>query len=288
MKDHDVKNTIVKYGFLTAGSFIYSIGLSLFLDPNNLAPGGLSGIAVILDFISGFGTGTWFFFLNIPLVFLGLWRFGARFIVSTFYAVAMISVFTNILSYIPVLSEDMIIAALCGGALIGIGMGLIFRYGATTGGTDIIVKLLRQRFKYIKTGSIFLLTDVVILLLAAIVFGDLNKAFYAAIAVYVNALTLDLVLYGRDEAKMVYVISDASDDIAGRILDELEIGVTYLEGRGAYTNARKQVIMCVVKKQIYPELEEIVKEVDPEAFLVISSASEIYGEGYKDIKEEKI
>ena len=274
--------------WITAGAAVYSAGIGLFLDPNQLAPGGVSGLAIILSYLTKIRTGTWFFLFNIPLVVIAFFKFGFKFIISTFYAVAVISWFTNLFSVIGAVTVNPLLAALAGSTLVAVGMGIIFKAGATTGGSDIIVKLLRNKFRHLKTGNIFLMTDALIVTLSGLVFGDLDKALYAGIAVIVNAVVLDVVLYGRDEAKMVFVISDHSGSIAGAVLQELEVGVTFLHGEGAYTGTKKDVILCVLKKQQYPELEEIVKRTDPAAFLIVSSAGEIYGEGYKDIYSEKI
>lgn len=274
--------------WITAGAAVYSAGIGLFLDPNQLAPGGVSGLAIILSYLTKIRTGTWFFLFNIPLVAIAFFKFGFKFIMSTFYAVAVISWFTNLFSVIGAVTVNPLLAALAGSTLVAVGMGIIFKAGATTGGSDIIVKLLRNKFRHLKTGNIFLMTDALIVTLSGLVFGDLDKALYAGIAVIVNAVVLDVVLYGRDEAKMVFVISDHSGSIAGAVLQELEVGVTFLHGEGAYTGTKKDVILCVLKKQQYPELEEIVKRTDPAAFLIVSSAGEIYGEGYKDIYSEKI
>lgn len=273
---------------IIVGSFVYACGISLFLDPNNLAPGGLIGIAVILNRILGLETGTLFFLLNIPVVILGLWKFGYRFIGSTFFAVIINSVFTNYTTRFGVVTTDPLLASLAGSILVGTGIGIVFRSGATTGGIDIIIKILREKYKHLKTGYLFLLLDVIIVAISGFVFRDFNIIMYALIAVVVSGQVMDYVLYGRDEAKLIYVISDKADLIADRILDEVDVGATFLQGQGAYTGAEKKVIMCVVKKNQGPKLEEIVKQEDKAAFLIISSANEIYGEGYKNILKEKI
>lgn len=287
-KKKKAAHIILRYISITLAAAIYSIGISLFLEPNNLAPGGMSGLSIILSYVTGIKTGTWFFLFNVPLVVLALWKFGLKFIVSTFYAVAVISWFTNLFSTLGAVTKNPLLAALGGAVLVALGMGLIFKAGATTGGTDIIVKLLRNKFRHLKTGNIFLMTDAFIVTLSGIVFHNLDKALYAGIAVIVNSIVLDLVLYGRDEAKVVFIISDYAQNIASCILQELEVGVTYLKGEGAYTHTDKKVIFSVLKKQQYPRLEEIVKNIDSEAFLIVGSAGEIYGEGYKDIYSEKI
>lgn len=284
----EVKVILKRVFGIIIGSFIYACGISLFLDPNNLAPGGLIGIAVILNRMTGLETGTLFFLLNIPIVMLGLWRFGYRFIASTFFAVVINSLFTNYTTRFGVVTTDPLLASLAGSILVGVGIGVVFRSGATTGGIDIIIKILREKYKHLKTGFLFLILDVIIVAISGFVFRDFNIIMYALIAVVVSGQVMDYVLYGRDEAKLMYVISDKADLIADRILDEMDVGATFLQGQGAYTGAEKKVIMCVVKKNQGPKLEEIVKQEDKAAFLIISSANEIYGEGYKNILNEKI
>ena len=279
---------IVRYIWIVLGAAIYSMGVSLFLEPNNLVPGGLSGLCIILNYVTKVKTGTWFFLLNVPLILLGFWKFGLKFIISTSFAIVMISWFTNLFSTIESITKNSLLAAIGGAFLVAVGMGIIFKAGATTGGSDIVVKLLRGKLKYLKTGKIYLITDTIIVSLSGIIFRDFDIALYSGIAVMVNSMILDLVLYGKDEANMVFIVSDYTQNITNSILNELEVGVTYLNGQGAYTNTDKNVILCVLRKQQYPKLEEIVKKLDPRAFLIIGSASEIYGEGYKDLYSDKI
>ena len=162
------------------------------------------------------------------------------------------------------------------------------RAGATTGGTDILVKCLKLKKPYLKTGSIFLAIDSVIIGIGGIVFGNIDVVLYSAISVSMTSRVLDLILYGRDEAKIIYIISNASGIITERILKELDVGVTHLSGEGAYRKEEKQIIFCVVKKQNTYKVEEIVKQEDSNAFMVISSATEIYGEGYKSYFGDKL
>lgn len=273
---------------IVLGSFMYACGISLFLDPNNLAPGGLIGIAVILNRLLGLETGTLFFLLNIPVVCLGLWKFGPRFIGSTFFAIAINSVFTNDMAGFGVVTTDPLLASLAGSILVGAGIAFVFRSGATTGGIDIIIKIIRMKYKHLKTGHLFLSIDIVIVVISGFVFQDFNIVMYALIAVVVSGRVIDYVLYGGDEAKLIYVISDHADQIADRILKEMSVGATFLKGQGAFTGNDKKVILCAVRKNQSPKLEEIVKLEDKKAFLIISSAHEIYGEGYKNIYKEKL
>lgn len=282
------KKTLFHLAGIVFGSLVYAAGVSLFLDPNNLAPGGMVGIAVILNRLVNIDTGTLYFLLNIPIVILGLWKFGLRFIASTFLAVFLNSWFTNLLALFPPVTTDPFLASLAGSVLVGVGVGIVFLCGATTGGTDILVKVLRTKYKHMKTGTLFLITDIVIVSLSGLVFRDLNVVLYAFMAVTISGKAMDYVLYGSDEAKLIYIISQEANQIADRILKEMDIGATFLQGQGAYTKEEKQVIMCVVQKKRAPELEEIVKQEDKNAFMIVSSANEIYGEGYKNILQDKI
>ena len=283
-KRHEVRNIMMSI----IAALIYSIGISCFLDPNKLAPGGITGIAVILNRLLNVETGTLYFWLNVPIVLLGIWKFGIQFMAKTAFAIVMVSVFTNMLNPVGALTTDLLIAGAVGGILIAVGIGLIFKAGATTGGTDIIVKILRQKFRHLKTGFLFLCMDIIIVSISGVVFKDLNIVFYALVTVIISGKALDYVLYGGDEAKMILVMTDMPEEIGNRLMNELEVGITYLQGKGGWKDTEKLVVFTIVPKRLGPQVEEIVKNEDPKAFMVISSANEIYGEGYKDFFAEVI
>jgi uncharacterized membrane-anchored protein YitT (DUF2179 family) len=279
---------VLDYGVMTVAAAIYGIAIGLFLDPNRLAPGGVAGTAVILNRLLPLATGTLILIMNVPIFLFGLWKFGLRFMISTFYSTTLASLCINFFGRYPAITQEPLLAALVGGSLSAIGLGLTFRAGSTTGGSDIIVKYLRQKFPYLKTGIIMMAIDVVVVTASAIVFGDIERALYAGISVGVTSFVLDLVLYGRDGAKLIYIISDHPEEIAKRLLEELDVGVTYLEGAGAYSGKEKQVIFCVLRKPLSPRAEDIVKKEDPQAFMIVTNATEIYGEGYKSYFGEKL
>ena len=282
------KRILLDYMIITVAALVQAAAISLFLDPNNLAPGGVTGISIILSKITGIETGTWILLLNVPILAIGLWKFGLRFLMSTLYATALVSAFTNLLASFGPLTEDKLLAALAGSILMALGLGWVFKAGATTGGTDVIIKLIRLKVPHMKTGALFLITDLTVVAIAGLVFKDLNVTLYAGIAVAITAYALDFVLYGRDGAKLVYIISDHAEQIAKRILEEMDAGVTFIDGKGAYSGKKKNVILCVVKIQLEPRAEEIVRQEDPEAFMIVTSATEIYGEGYKSYFSEKL
>ncbi len=287
-KQNNWINRCKRWVVMTVGTVLYSAAISLFLDPNNLAPGGVSGISIILNRVTGIETGTLFFCINIPILMIGAWKFGMKFIVSTVYCTGLSSFFINLLSsYEPVTREPML-AAFVGAVLVAVGLGIIFRAGATSGGTDIIIKLLRLKFPYLKTGFLFLTIDSMVVAASALIFKNVESALYAAIAVLVTSYVMDMVLYGRDEAKMLFIISSKPKQIADRLLLELNIGVTYLNGVGGYSGQEKKIILCIMRKPISHKAEEIVKQEDPTSFMIVSSATEIYGEGYKSYFSQKL
>ena len=286
MKKH--LNPILQYAGILAASALYAAAIALFLEPNHLAPGGVSGIAIIINQLTQIPTGTLILIMNVPLMALGMWKLGFKFLLSTLVAVISSSIFTNLLAPYGPLTTDPLLAACAGGALLAVGMGLLFKLGATSGGTDILIRVIKLKYKHLKTGSLFLITDCCVIAASALVFGDIDLALYAAIATIVSSFCLDLVLYGRDEAKLVYLITDHEQAIAHRLLQELEIGVTYLQGQGAYTRDNKKVILCAMQKRLLPKVQEIAMEEDPFVFLIVTSASEIFGEGFKDISAPRL
>ena len=281
-------NRIKKILFIALGAAFYGAGISLFIDPNDFAPGGISGLSIILNRVIPLDTGTLFLLINIPIMIFGAWKFGRRFILRTLFAIILVSFFTNLFIRFKPLTADPMLAAAFGGGVVAIGIGMVLRNGATTGGTDVIIKYLRIKKPYLRTGTLFLIFDAVIIGTGWLVFQNLDVILYSAVSAMVTSQVLDLVLYGKDEANLIYIISDVSEKITERILDEMQIGVTHLQGRGGYRRNDKQIILCVVKKQSAYRVEEIVKQEDEKAFMIVTSASEIYGEGYKSYFGEKL
>lgn len=281
-KTKKIAKFIGRYIAITFAACIYAVGISMFLDPNNLAPGGLTGAAVILTRIIPITLGTLIVIMNIPIMILGAWKFGARFTLSTLYTLVVSSAFMEVFERMGyVITHDKILAALVGGTLMGAGMGLCLRMETTTGGIDIIIKVLRQKYRQVKSGEMYLIIDGLILAAAALYFKDIEVSMYAGVAIVVSTYILDKVLYGSDEAKLVYIVSNKRKIIATRMMVELNMGVTLVEGKGAYNMENTEVIMCVMHKQNLTKVRNLVSEVDPEAFMIVSSATEVFGEGFK-------
>ena len=275
-----------RFIMLNIAAAIYAAGIALFLDPNCLVTGGLSGIAIMLSRFLPLDTGMIVLILNIPLLIVGLIVFGRQFLLSTVYATIVSSVWISLFGrwfavFLP-FTDNLFIEALLGGCILSLGLALVFRCGGTTGGTDIIAKLLRRRFRHLSTGRFLMISDVVIVVASAIVFREIEPALYSAIAIVIGDMLFDKVLYGFDEAKLIYIISDREAAIRARILSDLEAGVTILEGKGGFTGDEKKVLLVAVKKPVFPRVKDIVREEDDAAFMIVTSATEVFGEGFQN------
>lgn len=295
-------DTVKRILFFLVGSCIYAASIALFLGPQGTPSGGASGLAIIINHLLHFlpafensegGTGVLLFMINAPLLILSFFKLGKRFSAITVVIVAMTSAFTELFQSIYTKVDlfknlEMLPAVMVGGICAGFAIGLIFKGGACLGGSDIVVKVLRLKFPYMKTGTFFLIIDGAIVLMGGLAFQNINNLVYAVIALFIQSKVTDLVLYGQDGAKMIYIITDNMPEIASRINKELHSGVTYLHAHGAYTGAEKQVLMCAMRKQLLPQAKEIVLKEDPKAFMIVTSATQVWGSGYKRLDEKEL
>lgn len=269
------------------GSLIFAVGVTVFTTPNEIAPGGVTGIATVLHSMTGLQMGTLTFLLNIPLVLLGLFVIGKSFTISTFRTLLTLSVITNILEmYLPSYTGNVLVASIFGGAAIGIGMGIIFLRGSTTGGTDILGRVLLRHFQHIPLGKILLAIDFVIVTFAGFYYETLEAALFALVSVYVTERAMDSVLYGFNETRIAYVVTEHPLEVAKRIMDETDRGVTYLNGEGGFQRDKKLVIMCAMPSRQFAKFKRIVLEVDRAAFIMVAPASNVIGEGFKETFDE--
>lgn len=272
----------------------YSVGISLFLNPNKLAPGGVSGIAVIINHLTNgaVSTGVLIFLMNIPILIVAYLKLGKKLMLYTVYSLGLVALFTGIIDNLTggaaVISDDLLINAVAGAVLMAVGIGLNFRNSATTGGTDIIVKLLRQKYPHIKTNVIMLLTDIVVITASAVAFRDLRVAMYAGITVSLVSMLLDMVLYGGDKTGLVFIISDKYEIITKKLLEEVDCGVTLLDGVGAYKHVNKRIIMVALHKQAVPKVKTLIGEQDEDAFMIVTSASQVFGKRFKSHHEAEL
>lgn len=270
------------------GCVVYAVGVVFFLDPIGLTTGGVTGIAIIIEEYIPFPLGTLIFLINLPLFFLGFRKLGKSFIFYTAFAVAVSSLLMDVMGARFVATDNMLLASILGGAAMGCGIGFVFRGGASTGGTDIVVSLIRNKFSTFKSGELFLIIDGIIVAAFAIINKNIDLAFYALITIVVQSWVLDKILYGPDVAGLVYIISDYSDLLCEKLLNELSTGVTRIQGTGMYTGAQKNLLFLVVHKKSISQLKQIVRANDPNAFVIVSSANEVYGLGYKNTDSRDI
>lgn len=278
-----VRNNVVDYIVIFLGSLVYASSVVMFTSPNNIAPGGVTGIATMLNFMFSLPIGTLIFVLNIPLFIWGAVENGIGFltkaIVGTAFVSIAIDVFTPIL---PTYSGDTMLAAIFGGILNGVGLGFIFYRGGSTGGTDIVALNLHKHFPHISTGTIILIADIAVLVMALLVYHSLESALYAAIAIFVSIKIIDTISYGtsRDNGKLMFIITNKYDEVSGIILNDLDRGVTLLDGEGAYSGVKKRVIMCAARPQQVFKIQNAVKKVDENAFIIVTTAGTIRGKGF--------
>ncbi|MDE7164784.1 MAG: YitT family protein [Clostridiales bacterium] len=283
------KHLLKQCALVIIGCVIYSFGIAVFLDPYHMAAGGVTGISIIInDAIGGkIGTGWLILIINVPLFIIGLIFIGKTFVLTSLVVVGLSSGLMELWEYtvVPYIPKvNIIVASIVGGALFGIGLGLVFRTGSSTGGTDIIVKLIRKKFRYVKTGIISMVIDLVIVTAGALfVYKDLELMLITIGSIVIFSVMFNRALYGGNSAMMVFIITtkERAELICNGLLKQLDVGATIIDGQGAYSGAEKTIIMCAIKNYVYPRLRDVVKEYDSGAFTIVSSAMEIYGEGYK-------
>lgn len=286
-----ILDTVWTYVLLTVASGIYAFGFNWCYKPNAIAFGGLTGVAQIINHLLPLlPIGTLVLLMNIPLFLLGWKLLGGRLLVSSLYAMGTSSLFIDLVDRFHVFQpmEQPLLGCIFGGVLLGLSLGLVFLRGATTGGTDLIARLLKLRMAWLPMGRLLMGIDLVVIVAAAGVFRSLYSALYGLVALYISTIVLDGVLYGGDNAKVAYIISDSYQAIAQAIVNDLDRGVTLLHGEGAYSGAAKKVLMCAFKRRQIVEIKRIVKKLDPQAFIIVCEAHEVLGDGFREYKQNDI
>ncbi|MDR3949021.1 YitT family protein [Dysosmobacter sp.] len=276
-------------GIITLGAVIYALAFDWFVAPNQIAMGGVTGLAQIVNaLVPVLPVGVLSILVNVPL-FLAGWRLlGGRLLVSSLYAMAVSSLAIDVIAWMHTFPPmDPILATLYGGAGMGVGLGLVFSQGATTGGTDIIGKLLKLNSPWLPIGKLVMIPDMVVVILAAVVFGTVNAALYGLIQMYLLSKVMDMILYGWDTSRVAYIITDRWEETVQGLLD-MNRGVTLLQGKGAYTGAEKQVLLVAFRQREIVPIKRMLREIDPKAFFIVCDAHEILGEGFGDYQKEEI
>ena len=283
-------NLVWSYFMITLASAIYAVGFNWFYVPNDIAFGGITGVGQIINAILPWAPiGTVVIILNIPLFILGWRLLGGHLLLSSLYAMAVSSVFIDIVNSIWTFEPmDSMLACVFGGVLMGASLGMVFQQGATTGGTDLIARLLKLKITWLPMGKLLIATDMVVIVASAIAFGSVYSALYGVVALYIAGIVMDRMLYGLDSAKVAYIISDRFKEIADVLVNDLDRGVTILQGQGAYSGAEKKVLMCAFKQRQIVSIKKMVKELDPSAFIIVCDAHEVLGDGFREYRQNEL
>jgi len=276
---HDVRDSIVEYVYVIVGAAIIAIGFNVFLLPNQAASGGVSGISTILHGLFGWNPGIVQYAFNIPLFIAGVLLLGKKFGIKSFIGTITLPFIVLLTNSWEPWTDNPLLGALFGGIIVGLGIGLVFKGNASTGGTDLLAQII-TKFTGLSLGTSVLLIDGVIAISAAIVF-DLEKGLYALIGLYVTTKTIDIIQLGFSQSKMVYIITLKQDEVREAIYAEINRGVTKLPAIGGYTGEARPVLMVVVYQTEFTKLKQLIKSVDPSAFVIVSDAYEVLGEGFK-------
>lgn len=282
-----IKNFLIDCLYDALGSLLYGIGIICFTAPNHVAPGGVSGIATLVNYLTDLPIGLVNFCINVPLVIIGFIVLGKAFTAKTFKSVIIMSfVLDYVVIHFPLYTGDVLLASLFGGVAMGAGLALVFMRGSTTGGTDILAKLIQLKAPHVPIGRMLLILDCFVLLAAAVVYGNIDASLFGLIAMFASAQVMDNILYGLENGKMVHIVSAQNDEIAKDIIAHLNRSATILKSRGAYSGADSNTIMVVVRKTEYFKLKSLVHSHDPNAFMIVTEAGEIIGEGWKPIDKD--
>lgn len=283
-----MKQYLKSYALITLGSVVYALSFDWFVAPNHFAMGGVTGLAQILHYLFPAVTvGAASALMNVPLFLIGWKKIGGYLLVSSLYAMvvsnAAIDGLNLLFDFRPM---DPILAAIFGGGVMGVGLGLVFAQGATTGGSDIVAKLLKLKWPWLPIGKLVMVPDTAVMLLVALTFGQFSAMLYGFIKLYTCSRAMDAVLYGTVDSRVAYIISDKWRELSGTLLQRR--GVTLLQGRGAYTGTEKQVLMIAFKQKEIVDLKRRVYELDPEAFLIVCDARDVLGNGFSAYRREEI
>lgn len=281
--------TAIWCGRIILGCAIFALGFNLFLGPNDLNAGGVSGLAMILVHLLGMGSvGTVTMVMNLPLFALGGMKIGKKFFWGSLVGMIASSVLLDVFALIPAPAVEPLVAALYGGVLCGFGLGIVFSTGASTGGSDIVVRLLKMKYQNVPIGTINMVFDLTVATLTGLVFRDISRALYSGVAIYLTGQVIDAVVYRFDYSKVALIISGEHEQIARQIGEKLDRGATFLRGQGTYSGNETKVVLTVVKKQQVAELKKLVVDLDPDAFIVVQEAHQVLGEGFSRYSKDAL
>lgn len=270
---------------LSLGAFLLAVGLVLFLEPNTIAPGGVTGFAIVFKQIVNVPVYITNLAINIPLFIIGVIILGKSFGWKTLYCTALLSLFLKIIPE-KVVTPDLLLASIFGGLVSGVGLGIVFKSGGTTGGTDLVSSILNKFFPSLSIATFMMIIDVLVVIFAGIVDKKVETSLYSIISLFVSIKVIDLILEGIGYLKGFLIITNKPEDIAKKIMEELERGVTLFKGMGMYTRKEKDVLLCIVNRSQFTKIKDIVYNIDKEAFIMVTEISEVLGEGFEEIENQ--
>lgn len=285
MKTTTMKERLLDVAYTVVSCAITALGITMFTLPNRIAPGGTSGLATIFVELTPISMGAWNLIINAPLMLIAFRQLGFKRLTKTIMGISLLSVFLDFFGkYFPVYKDDLLIAALFGGVLLGAGSGILFLRGGSTGGVDLLAVLLLRIMPNIPLGTIIMSCNMIIVVAATLVFHNLNVAIYSCITLFISGRVVDVITQGVDFAKVIYIITTKGDDVSAALITEEGRGVTQIQATGGYTKEQKQVLMTVVKKNRVAQLLRLVKEVDPSSFTYVVNSTEVRGNGFKHLE----
>lgn len=281
IKGNEVLLFIVDLLICFIASFMFALSVHYFTAPNRIAPGGVTGIATILNSLYGLPIGLVTSIINIPILIVGFFNVGKRFFVKTVFSILSFTFWTDfVLSDFPIFTDDCMLAAIFGGILMGAGIGLTFSRGSSTGGTDVINKIISRRVPHLKLGRLIFISDMIVVTISAIVYRSILPALYALVCLYISSIAVDAVLYGFNVCKFIYIVSDKAEEISRLIIADMHRGATILRSYGAFTKEERPTVMVAVRQNEYYRLKKLVRSVDKGAFMIVTPATEIVGAGF--------
>lgn len=282
-----IKRAVTDGVYYTLGGALYALAVDMFIAPNNISPGGLTGVATLINHMMPVPIGVAIIVMNIPLMIASLKHLGADYTIRTAIGTAIVSVFIDVFEiFTPTFHGDIILTAIFGGVLSGIGIGLIYMRGGTTGGTELIARLMWRKMSHVPVGRIIFAVDAIVVASAAAVYRNIESAMYAIILIYVTSVLIDTLIYGRNRGKMLLIVTGKVHDVVDDVLKRLHRGVTKLKAAGGYSGSDKEVLLCAVRPSEVYTLRTIVYDLDPDAFIVVLSTDEVLGEGFRPFNKQ--
>lgn len=272
--------TLVSYIGIGIGTLILAVGLQYFLAPNTIAPGGVTGFAIVIETLINVPIYLTNLAINIPLFIIGAKYLGKSRAARTAFATLMLTIFLKVLPEV-ILTHDLLLSAIFGGVMCGIGLGIVFKFDGTTGGSDLAAAVLNKNFPGLSTANFMMVIDLAVVVFAGLVEKQIETALYSVVALYITVKVIDMVLEGIGYLKGFYIITEKPEEIADLLMMELDRGVTALKGKGMFTKTDKDVLLCVVPRSQFTRVKDIVKEMDPNAFVMVAEMYEVVGEGFK-------